>query len=119
MKRARESQNVILESTPLPKNCSKEAAASRGIINFFPDRPNTEDDESIKIHIAQMKTMGSDPNPRAKKRSMDATFADRRLIARRQLVEEVKATYPLLFNQYEVSFECYRWMNVMTTVFTL
>ena len=51
-------------------NSSEPSRASRGIANYFPERPSAEDDASISSHIEMMKKMGRKGGMKKMMRSM-------------------------------------------------
>ena len=77
-----------------------------GMINYQPERPSSEDDASIQIHVEYMKLERSKKKPNYDRVaiSMAATLADRRRLITKEMVSipALKTSYPWLFDEEEV-----------------
>ena len=97
----------------------KKTETKHGVKNYRIDRPDSEDSESIKLHIAKMQTEMKKSKPRLAhvQQSMRVTIGDRRdfitgVSGEVPTVVSMMEVYPGLFDAFELLAEFYRLTEV-------
>ncbi|XP_072016020.1 uncharacterized protein [Amphiura filiformis] len=118
-----EKHNPLAKAPKIKKKEEAYAAPEKptaeniwGIKNYLPGRPFGEDDTTIGIHIASLKTEHKKKRQDASliKQLMDITFADRReaIVKKQWKISKIKSEYPCLFDEDEIMMEFFRATNL-------
>lgn len=119
VKATRERRNIATTNSSEceGRNTGVKKMKLHGVLNYLPDRPLSEDDNSIENYKKKMVTESKkkkNVDSRLIENAMNATFSDRRkyIIQLTPTIMEIKMEYPCLFMFHQVLYEFHRLTEI-------